>query len=368
LIQRIFLQAILLLLLVPGIVHAEEIKDLYQADIEVEDKGSKARNAALREGMAEILIRVTGRTDVMLHPAIQQAIQDPRKYAITYQYLFIRKNGSRQRTLVLRVSMSERNINELLRESRLPIWGKSRPGVLVWLVVDNGKQRQLQGATYDNWITEALKESAQQRGLPVQLPLLDAQDQSLVKMSDIWGGFTTPVMTASKRYQNPAVLMGRVYLDNSHTWHGRWTLVLHGTSVTWQVQGKRLASVIAQGMDEISERIAFEYAYMQSEHTHSVYLRIHNINSLEDMVRVQRYLQSQVGVTAAQPVEIKQGEVFFRLTLDGRWQTIAQSIALSSRLVAQQPPADNPQPDGNKPSTNPANIPEDLIYRYRYLP
>lgn len=367
-IQRIFLQAIVLLLLAPAIAGAEEIKDLYQADIPVEDKGAKARNAALREGMAEILIRVTGRRDVMLHPTIQQAMQDPRKYIFTYQYLFIRKNGARQRSLVLRVSMSERNINELLRESKLPIWGKSRPGVLVWLVVDNGKQRQLQGATHDNWIMGALKESAEHYGLPVQLPLLDARDQSLVKMSDIWGGFTTPVMTASKRYQNPAVLIGRAYLDSSRTWHGRWTLVLNGNSVTWEVQGKRLASVIAQGMAEVSERLAYEYAYMQSEFTHAVYLRIHNINSLEDMVRVQRYLQSQVGVTAVQPVEIKQGEVFFRLTLDGRWQTIAQSIALSSRLVEQPAPADNQQTGSNNPQTKPSSIPEDLIYQYRYLP
>lgn len=367
-IQRTFLQAFLLLLLFPASVWAEEIKDLYQADIPVEDKGAKARDAALRDAMAEILIRVTGRTDVMLHPEIQKAMQEPKKYAITYQYLNLQKNGSRERILVLRVSMSERNINALLRDARLPIWGKSRPGVLVWLVVDNGKQRSLQGATHDNWIMAELKQNAQQRGLPIQLPLLDAQDQSQVNMSDIWGGFSTPVMTASRRYQNEAVLMGRVYLDSERIWHARWTLILSGNTQSWEVQGKRLASVIAQGLDETSERIAFEYAYMQGEHTHAVYLRVKNINSLEDMVQVQNYLQSQVGVREVQPVEIKDGEVFFHLTLDGRWATIAQSIGLSSRLAPQDKMSAAQNPANNNVPDKAPNIPEDLIYQYRYLP
>lgn len=366
--HSIFRHAVLLFLLLPGISLAEEVKDLYEVDVVVEDKGADTRQSALREAMATVLIRVSGHTDVILHPVIQTALAKPQDYTRIYQYLYLQKSGSRERVQVLRVSLSELNINTLLRDAHLPIWGKSRPGMLVWLAVDNGKQRSLLGATHDNWMSSELNDAAQAHGMPIQLPLLDAQDQSQVQLSDVWGGFNQNILSASRRYQNPAVLVGRVYLDSDRIWHARWTLLFNNDSLSWEVQGKRLASVLDQGMEEASMRVAFEYAYVQSDKTQAVYLQVQNVHTLQDMVRVQKYLQSQVGVREAQPMEIRDGEVFFKLTLDGRWATIAQSIALGNLLVETAPTPTPVQTTTTAPPPKGGGIPEDLIFRYRYLP
>src|SRR5258706_15949695 len=51
---------------------------------------------------------------------------------------------------------------------------------------------------------------ADERGLPVTLPLLDVQDLRAVTFADVWGGFEDRVAAASARYRADALLIGRV--------------------------------------------------------------------------------------------------------------------------------------------------------------
>src|SRR5258706_5789879 len=51
---------------------------------------------------------------------------------------------------------------------------------------------------------------ADERGLPVTLPLLDVQDLRAVTFADVWGGFEDRVAAASVRYRADALLIGRV--------------------------------------------------------------------------------------------------------------------------------------------------------------
>ena len=139
----------------------------------------------------------------------------------------------------LEASYNPRAIRGLLDSRSLPVWGKERPQVVVWLAInEGGGERYVIGmkgpvpgrlksnfaptadgsdGDQDEELTVAdpellageMKALGASRGLPLQLPELDEEDQRVLAFSDIWNRRTAPLMLASQRYRGEAVLIGR---------------------------------------------------------------------------------------------------------------------------------------------------------------
>lgn len=367
---------VLALLVLGGPVRAEVVKNLYLAEIPVESQDPELRKTAIGEGMREVLVRVSGQAMILAVPAIDEALLQPTRFVDRYRYQIRKLPGGDQ--LEVRVQFDEKAINKLLRDNRLPVWGRNRPVTLLWLVVDDRKhgRKLISTDSKNNELRALIEGQARQRGLPLRLPLYDLTDRARLKVSDVWGNFEDRILDASTRYQTHSVLVGRVYRTPSGSWSGRWTLYSEGRRSDWETGGENLELALLPGIGNTADALARRYAQVEdaSAGPGRVTLQIEGVTGLPAYARVTSYLDSLDVISRVEPVAIRPGSVVFALSSRGGRLAVEEAISFGHTLIPETPavPQPNPKPVTDRPDylaagerTGPANpAPQvDLVYR-----
>lgn len=318
---------------------ADAIKDLYETRVWVDSQDKKERSDKIKEAFTEILIRVTGRADIAQsggHPNIQTAIETATRYAQQYRYLKYKPqdNPDPAKRLVLWVRFDEAAVTSLLRSNNIPVWGKTRPATLIWLVIDNRGQRELIGNDSQHVARDILKNQAHHRGIPLRLPLLDLTDRAALRTSDVWGNFESTILKASQRYQTEAVLVGRVFQTFSGHWNARWSLYADSRRQDNTFDGASIEEVLRPGIDTTAENLASRYALVGQADTSSVLLQVKDIKNLKDYNRVIDYLGKLSSISSVQPFELSSNTATFRLTTASGRLGVARAVGLGHTLVS----------------------------------
>ena len=361
--MRGWMTLVAVLLTLPLQLQADVINDLYLAEVPVVSQDREERQEAVRAGLNQVLVRVTGSNQVLTAPAIEAALTQPTRYVQRFRYQKQEQAGQTQ--LMLWMRFDEGVITKLLHDNQMPVWGRTRPATLLWLVVDDRRKRTL--ISNDSKTDEArriIEEQARLRGLPLRLPLNDLADRASLSVTDIWGNFEEAILQASSRYQTEAVLVGRVYRASANSWSGRWTLYSEGRQQNWQTSGDSLEVALLPGISQTTEILAQRYAQVESVITSDqLRVKVQGVNGLPDYDRVVRYLVSLDAISQVQPHTINDDGVIFTLTSRRGRLAVSQAIALGHTLVvdaSQSLPlpsaGENTPPDSVNPSP-------DLVYR-----
>lgn len=310
---------------------AARLDTLFQADAPATGRDTEARQAALQQALATVLVRITGDAGVVNSEAGQQLLGKPGRFVAQFRFsetpAAVRGDAA---TLRLWAQFDEVALTRALRELGLPYWGRDRPDVLVWLAVDDSGNRFLVSDASQDPLADALRDAARQFGLPASLPLLDLQDQRAVSFSDLWGGFLGTVQKASERYHPQVVLVGRV--DHSRGgWGGQWSLLGAGTRQNWTAHGVSAEEVVRAGVAEAAGLLGTQYAMVASDQTSQV-VSVRGIGKLEDYAQVQGYLASLSPVEQVQVAMVSGDEVQFSLRLNTSEQSLVRLIRLGRVL------------------------------------
>lgn len=322
---------------------AVEVHGLYQVEIPVPDQTHDSRLVAYRQALMDILVRVSGQSQVMMQRQFNEVLDDAWKFVQSYRYRQMdiqeaQDKGLDHPSLLLVVNLDPEQINRLLRDAQRPIWGSVRPTTVAWVVVEQGGKRELLGAASSHPAKGILQRRAEMRGLPLQFPLLDLTDEQNVSVSDVWGGFTEPVKAASLRYSEDAVFFGRVF-SRGRLWIGDWHLLVRGHETQWRLEGDSLASVLQPSVDVAVDDIALHYAQSTSVGESSGYTRVKvwNVRSLSDYAAVIKYLEKQISVVNVIPEAVTDTSVVFRVRTEGKWSNVAKAISLGNILYPYNP-------------------------------
>ncbi|MDH5259135.1 MAG: DUF2066 domain-containing protein, partial [Gammaproteobacteria bacterium] len=241
-------------------VNADIVGHLYEVEVPVEGQGREERTYVAREALKEILVRISGRNEAAALADDELLVPRPTRFMQQFRYRKFNSNeiipenpvdGAKPYTQKLWLRFTEKAVAKFLREQGLPVWGKTRPATLVWLVVDDQKQRILVGNSTQHISRTHIEQEATKKGLPFRLPLLDLADQSKVQVTDVWGNFEDTILDASKRYQTEAVLVGRIYLSFAKIWNTRWSLYSDGQRYDWEVSNSdTLHSAVKEGLSK----------------------------------------------------------------------------------------------------------------------
>ncbi|NNF96166.1 MAG: DUF2066 domain-containing protein, partial [Halobacteria archaeon] len=330
--MRGWMTLVALLLTLP--LQAEVIEDLYLATVPVETQDRKERQEAIRTGLSQVLVRVTGSNQVLTAPVIEAALNQPTRYAQRFRYQKQDKDGKKQQVLWMR--FDEGAITRLLHDNQMPVWGRTRPATLLWLVVDDRRKRTLISNDKQVEARLIMEGQAKLRGLPLRLPLYDLTDRANLSMTDIWGNFEEAILLASSRYQTEAVLVGRVYRTASNSWGGRWTLYTEGRQQSWQTGGESLEVVMLPGVSQTTEILAQRYAQVDSAiGSDQLLVQIKGVGGLAAYTRVVKYLDSLDAISEVRPRGIDSDSVVFTLTSRRGQPAVSQAIALGHTLVVE---------------------------------
>jgi len=357
--QLVWMVAGLVILAAP--LMAEDVPGLYEAEVPVASQERDVRDEAIKSAMRQVLVRVTGRQTVLTVTPIVEATEQANRYVQQFRYRDRQATRDNDATQVLWVRFDKQAVDRLLRDNQLPVWGRTRPGTLVWLVVDDRHKRQLLSSDSDNQAHAILEEEAAYRGIPVRLPLMDLADRSKVSVSDVWGNFEDNLMQASDRYQPEAVLVGRVFKTYSGGWSARWSLYQQEQRQDWTTSGGVLADAIKPAVNQVADVLAERFTRLDDSAiagSDITRVRVTGIKGLADYNRVVKYLDSLAMVSEVRVQQLQPGNVTLLLTSRRGSAAINQSISLGHTLRAESQTM--PQ-TGNTPPANPVDLQYQLL-------
>jgi uncharacterized protein len=367
-------------LVASGAVRAVEVPGLYEAEVPVADQSTAERVTASRTALEDVLVKVTGNADVAQLPQLAPLLGHAEQWVQRYQYRAAPPpaagtppaDAAAAPTQLLWESFDRQTINQRLYDAGVPVWGVDRPATLLWLAIEDGGDRYLVGGDNRPDVQTMVDTQARARGLPLDVPLLDLQDQGALAVADVWGDFSDMIFKASERYQPDAILVGRVYAVAADQWQSHWTLYHRGDAITWESGQGTQDAAIAAGIAGATAQFAKRYALdLTPGIGDTVLMNIENVETLADYARVMHYLQTLDPVADVQVARIEGPEVSFRIKVRGQAHGLIQTIALGKTLVAAAPPQTGDvapviSPAQGAAGGEPPPAPEE--YRYRIAP
>ncbi len=344
------------LLSAASLAQAAVVDNLYRSEMLVPEQLAQPTDVQLSEALQEVLIKVSGRSQVAGNARISEALQAPATYLQGFSYESTQTpvaagDGREVLGLRLQLAFDEQAVSRLLNEAGLSLAGAGRPGVLVWLVAE-GPQRPRDFVAAESEIVAELQMLAQSRALPVLLPLLDLDDQQAVSPGDIWGGFEEPVTLASDRYRADAVLVGRLQHMDSGAWNTRWQLFYRGSDQHFSPAGS-LGAQLNTVVDAVADRLLGGKAVVENTYVEDgIVLEISKLNSIDDYLQLLDYMRELQPVEKVLPAQMEGDRVTLRVKVQGGVPALLEAIRLNPRI----------QSDSVLPSTQAAGP---LYYRWQ---
>jgi len=355
---RTAVSGLILLLFVPLMARGEIVKQMFEVSLPVINQERDIRNAAFEQGFVDVLVRVSGSSQI----ASQIDTTLAARYVQQFRYLPLEQSpesenataagktpnlavDTPQAKYTLWLQFNEGKIKNLLRDNSLPVWGKQRPSVLMWLAVRDGRNRYILRDQDVSAIKDAVNKVSIRRGLPLVWPTFDNQDQMSVSFTDVWGSFWNPIQHASKRYGVDAIVVGRMdWLDGS--WQVDWSMLMDENSASWQLKELDLELLMASGVDVATDQIARKFAVLEDVgNAGELVVQINGIRQVDTYASISRYLQSLAPVKNVFVTSIKDDVVRYHVAVTGDQNDLKRIIALGKTLRPVQTiqPMTNPK-------------------------
>jgi hypothetical protein len=310
---------------------AATFPNLYTVSVMRDPAAASVRAEGIDHAMAILLTRVTGRIDAAGYPELAPLTGRAASLMTSYAEL----------EDAIRVGFRRSAVEEALVAANWPIWGAERPLTQLWVAIDfgNGQRALLSEQAEDLGLdrqsaelVEAIRDevllAADQRGLPVSLPLLDLEDFSSISFAEIWGGFDLLIERASARYAADAALLVRIEVGPFGL-DIRWSLLQDGRSRSL------VSTAVRDGIDWVADQYAAEFSSIGGARI--VRLAIEGVNSLADYGRVMSYLEA-VSVLQAVDVAAFEGNVLsLRVAARGDESVLERLLTLDGVLVSALP-------------------------------
>ncbi|HET7395190.1 MAG TPA: DUF2066 domain-containing protein [Gammaproteobacteria bacterium] len=350
------LLGMVLLLLAAG-AQGAIVNGLYEASVPVPDQTPAARNIALQQALAAVLVKVTGERTAGRAPALAALTSNPNQFLQQYHYeqtqdangnapasgvtyFDLTRNGALAIAgtgLVLHAKFDPDAVNQAVSNANEPVWGRERPATLVWLALQDGNTRTILSATSNPAVAQAMNAAATQRGVPLIFPAMDAQDRQAIAFTDIWTNNATVIQQASARYQPDAILVGNIYLVSAGQYAVRWQLTSGGSVQAWSGAAGDLVSITTEGLQTAADGYARQYAISAgAQGVDGVTVQVDGVNSVDAYAQVLAYLDALTPVKSVQVSQVKDGSVYFRIDTHGSVTNLAQAITLGDLLKPVQ--------------------------------
>ena len=320
-----------LLMLLPVVTVQAAAQDLFDAEVVVPNQTAGVRSRAMGAALEEVLVRVAGQDAVLTTAAAKQLLKKPD--ALVQQYRYFNEPGSEPPLLKLWVRFDGEALRKSLQQQGQTFWGSERPDTLVWLAVEDRGKRYVVAADDGGDVHQQIMLAAKLRGVPIVFPLMDLEDQSQVRFSDIWGGFFENVMAASKRYNPQAILIGRLNRSASGGWSSRWHLDVAGKPSAWSDSQQQLGKLSQQGIDDTADILASRFAVTRGGgNLNTVSISVSGVDSLSDYARLSAYLRGLTAVVDVQVAQVAGAEIDYALKLSGSLEDLTRTVTIGTVL------------------------------------
>ncbi|NKB38869.1 MAG: DUF2066 domain-containing protein [Gammaproteobacteria bacterium] len=338
--KKVYPFYLFLICLLPLSVQAIKVPGLYEVEVPVIDQSESARLEGLRTAFRLVLIKLTGDSQAAARTSLKPLMSQAQSYLQQYRYREQSKSGEvelegslSEKETRLWLKFDEDNLNFALRNLGVPVWGKERPSTLLWLAVDTEAGREIAGYEESPEYFLPIEKRASQRGIALIYPLLDLNDSSSLRASDIWGGFRQPVFDASSRYHTDAILTVSVDSPVPGIWEARWTAYIDNKMANWTSESDILDATLEEGIDRLADILAEQFATTPVDgQINRFKLTVADVFNVDQYAKVLAYLSSLNSVADVEVQLVENGLVEFELEAHGGKLAVSQAIELGRVL------------------------------------
>jgi uncharacterized protein len=330
---RIYAPVLLILMMFlskPG--YAIPVQGLYQEEIAVANQGEQERRRAYAEAFSRVITKVTGERRWLQHPQVAAAVSGADRYVAEVSY---RSSGmAGQQGGMLDVRFDQSLIDNLLNQANIPVWDNNRASVLLWLTVqDTDGRRVMLGSSAEHILLDQVRQFADERAVPVLIPILDLQDRQLVTPDQAWALDPDALRRAAERYAADSVLAGRVLVTPAGELVGFWQLIFRNDVQAFD-HIATLDTYMDMPLDRASARLASHFGLVLSafDREDQVSIRVDGVNSLQSHTQLISYLESLSVVQQVQVSALRPQGLDLNLKLLGTRQILTEFISLGRDL------------------------------------
>lgn len=322
-----------------GTVAAAGVMGLYEAEAAVPDRSSASRQVAVGDCLSLVLIKLTGRRNIAEDARFAPLLARAQEYVRQYSYRQVRSaaplsDGAPVSEWHLVTRFDEDALNQALRESGAPVWGRERPAVLVWLIVEQGRQKRLVQDGELPALRLSLERGAARRGITARFPLLDLEETTRIRPTDTGEGFKDAVLAASARYQADIVLTASLSSTLSGLWEGEWRSYRAARPAQrWRTEADLPELALEEGLDRLVDELAAEFTTTGlAGGLQDVEIIVEDVDTLTQYARTLRYLDSLSPVSEVQLREVRAGQLKLALAAHGGALALTRAISLGGVL------------------------------------
>ena len=339
------LQALVLILTIFSMFSAAaiEVTDVYQAKVAVNSQANKDRNQAIKEAMAAVLLKVGGQETILGKSEIKRQLNRYNQYLAQYRY------ERDEEQLFLVAMFDENKIKQLFQQQNLAIWGSLRPQILVWLLTEDGLNREVVAESSQLPWPKQIESFSEHRGLPLLLPLMDLEDSLQVNVTDLWGRFDDATEQASQRYAADANLIIRIsnssllaeqeqptvcegVICQQPSWYAvDWSLLAEHQQFGQTYEGSNVETLLSQVLKDVASTVYESYA-LSTDLNNELLIDVANIDSLSSYIEVLEFLSCLSAVESVTLVQAEAQTRTFKLNLLGSPKGLLASLKLNKKL------------------------------------
>jgi len=320
---------------------AQQPIDRYSAMIPVQAQSSSEERRALRAGLAEVLVKLSGERYAAQNAVVARALTTPREYLASMGFT----GAGDQRAL--KIVFSRAPVDQLLRQAQLPVWPEPRPELLLWVQLD----RLPLGRHWLEYSTDAdilalIDEVMAERGVRWRLPDFDLVDRLAV--ADNRALLLDPeiLASASGRYttslgQHWAAL--RLVTNTEGSARGSWVQQLGDERLQGELAAATELDQWREWLHSIVDHLAARYAYMPLQQAGLLKLNISGVKDLQSYEAVLAVLAGIEPLVSVQLRELTPNSIALNAQAEGdRLRVLAALLAtekfVQSESSEQQPP------------------------------
>ena len=313
-----------------AIVNALQSDSPYQGDVVV---GSSTEAQLKEDALKQVLVKVSGNSDITKSNETKQLLKRIQQMLSQYGYRSV--DGDEYYS-----ALFDRNkINQALKEMQQPIWGDTRPTTLVWLINNNELVSDNFIKDTTNPISLGIKQAELARGIRVQFPLMDLDDNLALSVSDVKGRFYDQVANASSRYERTHFVVAELQNISSERWKLRWQLLqINGSAQQSKILQSdeyvaSKSSVTKQMVNGLADYYAGQYAVLSTDDGKFTQLfHVDGINSLTELSQLNNVLKNMLVISSYHVVVADGSMVSIEAKLKGSVNSFKNNLIAQPHL------------------------------------
>ena len=326
------------------LVAAAQAPDIFSGEVPVVDESPATRALALQQILRQVMVRVGGQRSLPAGDAANAVLQDAGALVQQFRYRSASDaadgEGAPQRYLRARFDPSA--LQRAMIARKLPVWLGERPRVLLWVASEERGARRLLGVGDERELRELLLQRAQERGMPLQLPLLDLEDRAAITAGDVWSGFAGAIERASQRYPHDVVLTASATRSGAGRWLVAWRLWRDGQYRELSSASDGLGEALASGLDLVQDQLAQQTGAVLPDQEGMIRISVQGVGSLQAYAYLMQSLRMLPQVTAIAVLQAESDRLLLGVAAEGGREFLTRALLRDPSLLAL--PAAAPDP------------------------